>query len=209
MSSTLYYVHDPMCSWCWGHRPLWDELQKNLPDSVNVEYLAGGLASDTNLPMAQDMREAIQGYWREIQQKLGTEFNFDFWKTNIPRRSTYIACRAVIAAKNQKLEAQMIDAIQRGYYLRALNPSDSDILLRLCWDLYSQEFDIDLDRFTHDLESVVTHKELQRQMALAKDLGAQGFPSLVLEHKGKRHAIVREYQDYTLVLDQLNRVVSL
>ncbi|MFT6977114.1 MAG: putative protein-disulfide isomerase, partial [Shewanella psychromarinicola] len=25
-NTTLYYVHDPMCSWCWGYRPTWDTL---------------------------------------------------------------------------------------------------------------------------------------------------------------------------------------
>ena len=208
MQTVLYYVHDPMCSWCWGHRPVWDELQKHLPGSIKVEYLAGGLASDTDLPMPKELQETIQGYWREIHEKLGVEFNFDFWKENTPRRSTYIACRAVLAAKNQNLEAEMIDAIQRGYYLRALNPSDNEVLLRMCWDLYSQEFDIDLDRFTNDLASVTTHQELQRQMTLAKELGAEGFPSLVLEHKGQRHVIVREYEDYTMLLDQISQVMS-
>ncbi len=208
MSSTLYYIHDPMCSWCWAHRPLWDKLQQHLPDELAVEYVAGGLACDSNLPMAKDLQAEIQGYWREIQAKLGTEFNFDFWTNNEPRRSTYIACRAVIAAKNQQCEEQMIDAIQQAYYLRALNPSDQPILLSLAWDLYSQELEMDLDRFANDLESVATHKELQAQIALAKELGAEGFPSLVLEHGGERHAIVREYQDYQPVLAQIKRILA-
>ena len=208
MSSTLYYIHDPMCSWCWGHRPLWDKLQQYLPDELAIEYVAGGLACDSNLPMAKDLQAEIQGHWREIQAKLGTEFNFDFWANNDPRRSTYIACRAVIAAKNQQCEVQMIDAIQQAYYLRALNPSDQPILLSLAWNLYSQELEMDLDRFANDLESVATHKELHAQIALAGELGAQGFPSLVLEHEGKRHTIAREYQDYQRVLTQIKRILA-
>jgi len=75
MPSTLYYIHDPMCSWCWGHRALWDRLQKLLPDNVVIEYVAGGLAADTNEPMPMVLQQTIQGYWREIEAKLGTAFN--------------------------------------------------------------------------------------------------------------------------------------
>lgn len=194
MQATLYYIHDPMCSWCWGFRPVWDEIQASLPATVAVEYVAGGLAADSELVMPIEQQQQIQGYWQEIQQTLGTEFNFNFWAENTPRRSTYLACRAVVAAKNQCCEVQMVDAIQRGYYLQALNPSDSDVLLRLAWNLYQQELGIDLDQFSNDLISAETERELQRQIALAATLTDQGFPSLVLALDGQRRVLSRDYQ---------------
>ena len=207
MKATLYYIHDPMCSWCWGQRPLWDDLQKALPDTVAVEYVAGGLAPDSSEPMALALQKTIQGYWREIQRKLGTEFNFDFWQQNIPRRSTYIACRAVIAAKNQGCEAEMIDAIQRAYYLRALNPSETEILMQLVRELSDQGRDLNLGQFCNELESAATQQELHRQIALARELTDQGFPSMVLERNGRRHSIVREYHDHRLVLAQIEQLL--
>lgn len=208
MPSILYYIHDPMCSWCWGHRPLWDRLQTQLPDNVTIQYVAGGLAPDTNEPMPIALQQTIQGYWHEIHNKLGTEFNFDFWTQNKPRRSTYMACRGVLAAKIQNLEAKMIDAIQRAYYLRALNPSDSDILVRLAEELSQQSPELDSEKFRRDLESPAIEQELQRQIALARALSHEGFPSIVLEHNGKRHSIVREYQDCDLVLADIQRILS-
>ena len=128
---TLYYFHDPMCSWCWGFRPTWQALQENLPDTVAVQYVLGGLAPDSDQSMPDELRRMIQNTWQRIQQELGTEFNFDFWTQNTPRRSTFPACRAVIAAHQQGMEQEMILAIQQAYYLRALNPSDLSILRQL------------------------------------------------------------------------------
>ena len=51
MALTGYLIVDPMCSWCWGFRPVWDELQATLPDEVAVVELMGGLAPDTEQPM--------------------------------------------------------------------------------------------------------------------------------------------------------------
>ncbi len=105
----LYYFHDPMCSWCWGYRPVSDKLFSNLPAEIYLVRVLGGLAPDSNEAMPEELLRAIPGYWRKIEKLLGTEFNFDFWINCQPRRSTYPACRAVIAASNQGLEVEMID----------------------------------------------------------------------------------------------------
>jgi putative protein-disulfide isomerase len=208
MKTKLYYIHDPMCSWCWGYRPVWSQLKNSLPDSIELEYVAGGLAPDNDNPMPQDMQQRLQGAWRKIADLLGTEFNFDFWTQNTPRRSTYIACRAVIAAKKQNVELEMVEAIQRAYYLQALNPSDTDILMRLAWDLYAKELDVDLDQFANDLTSVETQHELERQIALAGSLSDKGFPSLVLEHNGEQHFIQHDYKDHTPTLKIIEAIIQ-
>ena len=46
-SATLYYIHDPMCSWCWAYRPTLMQLRENLPDDIRWQNVLGGLAPDT------------------------------------------------------------------------------------------------------------------------------------------------------------------
>ena len=101
----LYYVHDPMCSWCWAFRPVLLELKAKLPDTIEFIRLLGGLAADSDDPMPEETRHYVMDNWKRIQQQLpDTEFNYDFWTTCTPRRSTYPACRAVIAARKQGKE---------------------------------------------------------------------------------------------------------
>ena len=208
MSVTLYYVHDPMCSWCWGYRPTWELLKQHLPSNIQVRNLLGGLAPDSSNPMSEEMKLQIQGHWQKIQQQLGTEFNFDFWDVNQPRRSTYIACRAVIAARNQGHEEAMINAIQRGYYLQAMNPSDLADLMQFAWTLHTQELEIDIDEFVTDIEAVETHRVLAQEMAQVQKLPVSGFPSLVLEIDGECQAIVRDYKDYRVALEKIEQAVN-
>ena len=54
--------------------------------------------------MPQDQQHTIAGYWQDVATTTGAEFNFDFWKLCKPRRSTYPACRAVLAARQQDAE---------------------------------------------------------------------------------------------------------
>ena len=130
----LYYVHDPMCSWCWALRPMWQRIRSGLPVPVRVKNLLGGLAPDSDAPMAESMRTHLEATWQRIQEQVpDTGFNFAFWQQCQPRRSTYPACRAVIAARQQGAarEETMIHAIQKAYYLGARNPSDTQTLVAL------------------------------------------------------------------------------
>jgi putative protein-disulfide isomerase len=209
MSAILYYLHDPMCSWCWGYRPVWDQLQKNLSTSIVVEYVAGGLAPDSDAPMPIAQQQMIKNHWRTIEQKLGTRFNHDFWRENTPRRSTYNACRAAIAAHKQACQKPMIDAIQQAYYLRTLNPSDLSVLIGLAEELSQQKLlGLDLDQFIADINATDTDQELTRQIGLSKKLSQQGFPSLVLEVDGVRQQVLLDYSDYKLTLDYIKKKTS-
>lgn len=206
--ATLLYFHDPMCSWCWGFRPVWDEIQKIVKDDfplVDVAYIAGGLAPDNPNPMPDNMQAAIEGHWRRISAELGTTFNHEFWSKNTPRRSTYHACRAVLAAKRQQSEQRMINAIQEGYYLRALNPSDETILIQLAGEFLNQNA---LDKFSTDLRSADIDAELQQQVTQYRKLqiegAVNGFPSLVLEVEGKYHSIAVNYKDADAMLTQIH-----
>ena len=66
----LYYVHDPMCSWCWGFRPVWQEVQQALNGKIEIRYLLGGLAPDNLEPMSEDMQINIRSNWQRIQKEI-------------------------------------------------------------------------------------------------------------------------------------------
>ena len=196
----LHYVHDPMCSWCWGYRPAWERLKSCLPDVVKLNNVLGGLAPDNPDPMPVELQAQIQGHWRRIREMLGTEFNFDFWKRCQPRRSTYPACRAVLAAAIQDREEDMILAIQRAYYLRAMNPSDDETLVQL-----TGELGLNTGAFEAGLNAAGTHDELMRQVRKARQWRVPGFPSLVLEVDDSHHHVAVDYRDHRITLETIRQ----
>ncbi|MDH4029264.1 MAG: DsbA family protein [Chromatiales bacterium] len=199
---TLYYVHDPMCSWCWGFAPTLDELLAALPAELHLCRLLGGLAPDSDQPMPEETRQYVQRQWRNIQERIpGTPFNFDFWTLCAPRRSTYPACRAVIAARQQgeDLDARMTRAIQQAYYLQARNPSDPDTLVAL-----AAELGLDTSDFATALWSEAVQQQLLDEIRRSRELGAEGFPSLILEEGGRRKSLRIDYVDHRSMLDDLS-----
>jgi len=198
--NTLYYVHDPMCSWCWGFNPTWMNVINRLNSNIKIQYVLGGLAPDTDQPMPENMQTTICNTWRTIQSEIpGTEFNFDFWTQCKPRRSTYASCRAVIAANNQHKAKDMLLAIQQAYYLHALNPSDDNTLIEL-----ARQLDMDSLQFEHDLNSATTKDRLIKEFELRDELYVHSFPSLVLNTHNQQHTIKIDYNNADNILDQIN-----
>lgn len=176
--ATLYYVHDPMCSWCWGFAPTLKKLLAALPDDIQVQRVLGGLAKDSDAPMPMGMQTMLQDTWRRIETKIpGIQFNFDFWTTCQPRRATHDSCRAVIAARQQgeQFDTLMTTAIQKAYYQQARNPSDVNTLIQL-----AEERGLDAAKFKQEITSDTTQQQLEKEIALSRQLYAESFPSLVL-----------------------------
>jgi len=201
MSKTLIYVHDPMCSWCWGFEPTRRAIFAALPQEMAVRRLLGGLAPDSEAPMPEAMRAGLQQTWRRIAAMIpGTRFNFDFWKNNTPRRSTYPANRAVIAARLQgeDQDPAMTAAIQRAYYLEARNPSDDSTLIEL-----AGEIGLDRERFAADLAAASTHAALLDEITLSRSMGIDSFPSLAVIDDGALRHIGLDYGDPEAMLRQI------
>ena len=179
-------------------------LRESLPELVRWHNVLGGLAPDTDQPMPEQTRQMVQSHWRKIQSTIGTEFNFRFWSECRPRRDTYKACRAVIAASYQQAEEPMIEAVQRAYYLRAMNPSEPATLAQLAGEL-----GLDQQAFRRDLISERTESEFRAHRALRAKLNVRVFPSLVLEHRSVVSPVDVDYHDYRTSLTQIhNRLAA-
>ena len=205
--TTLYYIHDPMCSWCWGFKKVRDEVFHAVKDQVKIEYVLGGLAPDSETIMPAEMQQSIRGNWQRIQQEIpGTAFNYDFWTKCQPRRSTYPACRAVIAAGMQQVEPDqeqfekdMLLAIQQAYYLYAENPSDITTLCKL-----AENIGLDAEQFSADIQSEACQQKLVQQLEFCREMGVYSFPSLLIKRPEAEASLLQiDYNNSQKIIDQI------
>jgi len=190
-----------MCSWCWAFKPTWDKVKDALLDQVEVDYLLGGLAPDSNEPMPIETREYVKGNWKRIQEMIpDTRFNYDFWTSSEPKRSTYPACRAVISAKQQhpNFENLMIYGIQKSYYLEAQNPSNDDVLINI-----AESLGLDIEKFKMDLKSSQVNEILLDEIKLTRSMDINSMPSLALKINSTLKGIDIDYLDANYIVKQI------
>lgn len=208
---TLYYIHDPMCSWCYAFAPRWHQITDALEagfagQSLCIRYLLGGLAPDTDQPMPEAMRQQIQEHWQTIETQVpGIRFNFAFWDRTTPRRATYPACRAVIAARklDSSCHDDMIAAIQRAYYLEARNPSNETTLIEL-----AAEIGLDRSQFATCLRDVTTQRQLELEIRQSRQLGGTRFPSLIIHSSKGTESVPLDYNNPELVLQSVRSITN-
>jgi len=206
MKTVLYYIHDPMCSWCYGFQNVWTQVQQMLVQQVKIQYVLGGLAKDNDEIMPVETQLYIQKNWQRIQQVIpNTKFNYNFWKVCKPRRSTYPSCRAVITARLQgeQFEKKMVDAIQQAYYLNAKNPSNDEVLIQL-----AKEIGLDTKRFITELNSDKCNFLLKKDLQLVTALQANGFPSLVLQINSSLFRINVDYNDESTIVSSVLGIIE-
>ena len=205
MTTELLYFHDPMCSWCWAFRPVWTDLCNQLPRDLTVRRVVGGLAPDSDEPMSLDMRLKLKGIWQTSQERVpGPRFNFAFWEKCAPRRSTYNACRAVLAAARLSPvhEEPMIHAIQQAYYLDARNPSDISTLVDL-----AVEIGLDRALFSAEIQGAAVQAPLHDDVTFARSASLNGFPSLVVHTPSGLHPVNLDYRDSAPMLQQIELIL--
>ncbi|ESP92193.1 DsbA family protein [Pseudoalteromonas luteoviolacea] len=168
------YILDPMCAWCYGFQP---ELERFLAQhpSLDIDWIMGGLAPDNKQPMEPSLMRTIATYWHQIEQRTQVTFNHDYWELNTPYRSTYHACRAVIAAQSlkDKCAQPMVKAIQSAYYQQAQNPSLEGTLVAC-----ANSLGLDKSQFLAVLNSNETESQLQQHLDITRQLQVSGFPAL-------------------------------
>ena len=197
--TSLFYVYDPMCSWCWGYQPTLENITKVLETKkIPWTKVLGGLAPDTQEPMPLELRRSIQGYWREIEALLGTSFNHDFWTKNTPRRSTYPACRAILIARRHGLEDEMNRAIQHAYYLNAENPSLTSVLCSL-----AEKLGLNPEEFAVELEGKETKEALLKEIRFARSIGGNRFPSWILKQGESFRSLSFDYKNPAPLVDEV------
>ena len=201
-----------MCSWCYAFSPVLLQLRQQLPDNIELVTLLGGLAPDTEEPMPEAMQQHLKAIWQRIENTVpGTHFNYHFWspsaRTN-PRRATYPACRAVIAAKyfnkqDKDYGSQMIKAIQSAYYQQAKNPSNNEVLIELAIAV-----GLDKHQFEQKLLSQETQAELERQISLSRQLNVHSYPSFVFQIEDSSWPVSIDYHSPEPMLAAINKLLK-
>jgi putative protein-disulfide isomerase len=156
--------------------------------------------------MSADMQASIRSNWQRIEQSIpGVTFNYDFWTDCVPRRSTYMSCRAVIAAREQgqQYDVAMTKAIQQAYYQQARNPSDVDTLVALAGEL-----GLDSDAFLQSITSQRTQSVLMQEIMQSADIGVASYPGLRLKVAESIWPIAINYNAADEMLELIDTLLS-
>ena len=183
-TTTLHYIYDPLCGWCYGAAP----LVKAAREVLSVRPHGGGMMTGARRQaVTPQLRDFVKPHDARIAQLSGQRFGQGYrdgllHDTNAvfdsePPTAAMLAVE-VIAGRGLDMLAQL----QIAHYVEGRRIAERAVLIDVAaaLGLDPASFAEALDRLSG--EAVQAHIDETR--AFMAQVGAQGFPSFVLESSG-------------------------
>jgi len=187
MATTLHYIFDPFCGWCYAVAPL-VEAAEQLPD-LAIELHAGGMLSGyRRRSITPQWREYVLPHDRRIAQMSGQPFGEAYFN-GLLRDTTAVLDStppiiAILAA--QQLSGQglrMLHRIQHAHYVEGRRVADESVLQAL-----AEEIGLERDAFATAYAQSAgqpADEHIAASRSLLARVGGDGFPTFVWDRSGE------------------------
>lgn len=204
---TLYYVGDPMCSWCWGIAPVSAGLAEAASaNGWTFRLVVGGLRPGGGDEWTPAFRRFLDEEWAQVSRATGQPFSRHLLARPSYEYDSEPACRAIVAARRllQGNDARsgilpFFSAVQRKFYVDGADPKDGDFYPEIC-----ERVGID----PHSFERLRTSAEIaaltRTEFQFARRLGCRAFPSFFGSANGRTRELGIGKVDARTVLDRLD-----
>ncbi|MCW8895234.1 MAG: DsbA family protein [Sulfurimonas sp.] len=203
----LFYVGDPMCSWCWGMSKELKQIQELCTKkSIKFSVVLGGLRIGGGDEWNEQFKSFLKNEWQNIHQRTNQKFVYTLLELKEFNYDTEPACLGVYIAKkilqskddNSATVLAFFSKIQEKFYAKGLNPTKLEFYHDIC-----KEFGISIDEFENYFHSKEMREELRGDFELAGKLGARGMPSLIYVKESSIAGSSSGYATYEDILKML------
>ncbi|MFK7934508.1 MAG: DsbA family protein [Saprospiraceae bacterium] len=201
--TTLIYIGDPMCSWCYGFSPEFTKAAQQLTTEgdVSVKMIMGGLRP-YNTQKMPELSDFLKGHWEEVGERSGQPFSYDILQSKDFVYDTEPACRAVVVARElaPAKEWAFFKKVQAAFYYENQNTSDLATYLPI-----AKELGIDEKRFAELFQSDAMKQKTRADFTASAEMGVRGFPTVVLQKDGQLYLIANGYTEAENIVKAVRR----
>lgn len=185
----LHYIHDPLCGWCYGVAPLVKAAREVIP----VLPRGGGMMTGARRQrVTPELRSFVMAHDVRVAQLSGQRFG-EGYQEGLLRDATAVfdsepPTAAMLAAEAMAGRGlDLLAQLQTAHYVDGVRIADRAVLIEVAAAIglargFAQALDQQLG------EPVQAH--IKDTRAFMAQVGAQGFPSMLLETEGGLQTVV-------------------
>lgn len=201
--STLIYIGDPMCSWCYG---LSDELStvlEHYEGTLDYELVMGGLRP-YNTETMSDLKDFLTHHWEDVHQASGQEFDYQILDDDTITYDTEPPSRAVMIVRelDASVGFEFFKLVQKTFYKENRNMH----LVESYFDIV-EEVGLDIDIFKSKFESDVAKVAIRSDFNRSSELGVRSFPTILLIKDGKQIVVARGYATSKKIIENIDQIL--
>lgn len=188
LGTQVLYIADAYCGWCWGFAPHLAELEAVWHHRLPFRVISGGLfVGERSAPLKAypHIPEANEN----ITKVTGAQFGRDYQALLVEgtfRLDSFDAARGLAGLRTQAPERglHLLHCMQQAFYLEGQSLSAPDTYRRI-----AEAEGLDADRAADYLVNDEGRHAAEADFQLARSLGANTYPTLVLLKDGKAHRL--------------------
>ena len=204
----LYYVTDPICSHCWALEPVLRRFKEQYGHYFNFHTVMGGLLEkwgDGPVDPANGISGPadVAGHWREVGELTRMPIDGSLMIDN-PVQSSFPPSRVYKVIQknhNNELAFDYLRRAREALFAFNRNISDPSVMIDIV-----NHLGLDGEAIIKEAEQPSGHQLLNEDFSLARNLGARGFPSIIMvneENKGIKIVGSRPLEYYVGALEQI------
>lgn len=197
----LWYIADPMCSWCWGFAPIVKAIRLNYSKLLKIELVLGGLRPGTKLAMILEQREEILHHWKAVNGRTGQPFSFEGAMPEGFIYDTEPSCRGVVAMSliNPELVFPLLESIQFSFYVEQKDVTNPKILAQL-----AGKIGVDTESFSQVFESDEAKNKVSIHFNKVRQWGVNSFPTVAVQNVTGYSVLNRGYCPLDLLCQKID-----
>lgn len=202
----LYYVTDPICSHCWALEPVLRKFEAQYAQYFNMHTLMGGLLENwdgfTDTANGINDPADVAEHWKVVGEQSRMPIDGTLWYDN-PIASSFIPSRVfkVIHKHNPELANIFLRRARESLFAFNKNIAQDNMLIDLV-----NKVGLNGEEIVKQSKLPEAEISLHEDFQLIRQLGVQGFPTIVMlnkEKKGIKIVGARSLDQYVSVLQQM------
>lgn len=207
--TTVLYVFDPLCGWCYGFSPVMVKLYENYKDNIEFDVISGGMVVGDRIGPLGEKAAYIREAYKVVEQKMGVKFGDEYVnkvlaegtaiQTSIPASKLLVAFKSLDESQGVLFSHE----IQNALYVNGVHPDNIEGLLEKC-----DTFGVSKD----DILTIATSEQVEEAMnhdfELSSRLGVTGFPTVFVIKDNAINVIARGADSYENVSARLDEIIG-
>ncbi len=207
----LYYVTDPICSHCWAIEPELRRFIAQYGKYVNMHTVMGGLLEkwhDGPIDPANGIYKPadVADHWREVGEHSRMPIDGTLMIDN-PVHSSYPPSRVFKIIQKNHGDVVAFDYLRRAreaLFVFNQNIADRTIIIDIVNKLH-----LDGEAIVIEAEQPIAQQLLNEDFALARELRATGFPSIIMMNAEDKGVKIVGGRSFDVYVDGLKKVLNL
>lgn len=203
----LIYIFDALCGWCFGFSPVMARVAREYGDRVSIKVVSGGLRLGDQVGPIGQVAPYIRWAYKEVEKTCGVQFGEAFIKGPLASGDMVMnslqPAIALSIINAHKPEHALAFAARLHHMIYVAGKAPEDVASYLP---YVREVGYDPVAFSREMQEPEWKARAEADFSFAQQVGATGFPTLLLERDGRTQRLFSGYVPYERlkpVLDSL------